>query len=208
MKKWIIVVLSLLSIMLVCNVCAASDYNAAQSNEGETIAVIPYINTSEEKKDYVKQTVDAGYTDFFYDLGLGIIDPVAVRTALDNAGYDESNQMLPDKDMMAKVGNRLGADYVVAMEVNTIDARRHWSFFATKIRTNAKLKYHFYNTRTNQLTAFQTSADDNNRAVLVGDVGSRSGIVDTLNTCLRKANLKIQSFVSSEHDVDVIVTEK
>lgn len=183
MKKVFLMVLALLMMSSVA-------FAAAQK-----IAVVPYLDTVEQNKEYIGETIDEGYTNRFAELGLTVVPKAAVEKALDNAGYDVSNQMLPDKDILAAVAGETGADYVVALELADLKSSRHMSYFSSKVSTTTKLKYHFYRADTGKMTAFQTTASNNNKAVMVGMRSYKSSIEAALAEALEKGNDKIKSIV-------------
>ena len=193
----------LLSLMLLTMFCISvmafteSKVQAADTEQYGKIVVVPYLDTTEQKKkrEYIPETMDELYTNYFAENGFTVISAEDTEKALAKAGYDASNQMLPEKDIMAEVAQALGANYVVAVELADLDASRHTSYFSTKVSTSVKLKYHFYNARTGKMIPFQTTASNNNKAVLVGMRSYKSSISASLAEALEKGNEKIQSFL-------------
>lgn len=193
MKKICLLILVLLSFS---GIAFAND-PAEVTEEYGKIAVVPYLDTTEQekKREYIPETMNELYTNYFDANGFTVIPADETEKALAKAGYDESNQMLPDKDMMAEVAQIVGADYVVALELSDINASRHQSYFSSKVSTSVKLKYHFYNAKTGKMTPFQTTASNNNKAVMVGVRSYKSSISAALAEALEKGNEKIQSFL-------------
>lgn len=154
------------------------------------VAIIPYINSTEEKKDYIKEVIDSKYTEQFSNNNFQAVPVVEVQKALNHAGYDVSNMELPDKDVLAVVAKETKADYVLAMEVSQLITTRHLSFFQSKVVTKAKLRYKFYNTEQDKVLSFQVASDSENKTVF-GDVGYRDPITKALNQAMDDANEKI-----------------
>lgn len=190
--------LCLILMMLFCisGTALAAPQSEATEEFGR-IAVVPYLDTTEQEKqrEYIPEVMNELYTNYFASNGFTVMSAENTEKALAKAGYDPSNQMLPDKDVMAEVARALGADYVVALELADLDAARHTAYFSTKVSTSVKLKYHFYNAKTGKMTPFQTTGSNNNKAVLVGVRSYKSSISASLAEALEKGNEKIQSFL-------------
>ena len=190
--------LCLMLLMLFCiSGTTFAEPQAGVTEEFGTIAVVPYLDTTEQekKREYIPETLDELYTNYFAENGFTVIPAEELEKALSRAGYDPSNQMLPEKDIMAEVAQALGANYVVALELADLDVSRHMSYFSSKVSSSVKLKYHFYNARTGKMIPFQTTASNNNKAVLVGMRSYKSSISAALAEALEKGNEKIQSFL-------------
>ncbi|MCR5175535.1 MAG: hypothetical protein K6C05_01655 [Anaerovibrio sp.] len=157
------------------------------------IAVIPYLDTTEATidKDYLPGFMHTYYNDAMGKLGLSVIPEKDVQAALDEAGYDVSNQMIADKDIMAAVAEKTGADYVVAVELNDLKDAKHESFFQYKISVSVKMRYNFYTAAKKKLLAFQVTGADENKTIL-GGVGTKSPIKNSLKKASGKANDKIK----------------
>ncbi len=181
--------------LLVMTVLCLSGMAVASAAENHKIAVVPYLNTSEETKGYVADTVDEWYTNYFVKEGMVVLPKEQTEDALSKAGYVVDDQMLPDKDMMAAVAQSTGADYVVALEIANLKSTRHMSYFSSKVSTTAKLKYHFYNTATGKMVAFQTTAANNNKAVMVGMRSYKGSITAALQEALEKGVDRIKGLL-------------
>lgn len=193
MKK---IIFSIFSLFILSSVCFAGSLQTLDEQTQQKIAIVPYLDTSEQDKDYVPGIIDANYTNYFSTIkGITVVPQSEVKKALDNYGYDVSNMVLPDKDAMSEVAKATNADYVVAAEIVQMDAIRHMSFFQAKISVNAKMKYHFYNAKTNIMTPFQTTGSSDN-ATVFGGVGFKAPIEVSLNQAMSKANEKIVSFIN------------
>ena len=178
MRKFTLMLLIMFCISLIAFTESQAQAQSTTTEEYGKIAVVPYLDTTEQKKkrEYIPETMDELYTNYFAENGFTVISAEDTERALAKAGYDESNQMLPEKDMMAEVAQALRVNYVVAVELADLDVSRHMSYFSSKVSTSVKLKYHFYNARTGKMIPFQTTASNNNKAVLVGMRSYKSSI--------------------------------
>lgn len=156
------------------------------------IAIIPYINSTEEKKGYIEELINSKYTEQYSNKNFQLIPLVDVQKALNNVGYNASNMELPDKDILASVAKNANADYVIAMEISQLITTRHLSFFQTKVVTKAKLRYKFYNAKQDKVVSFQTTGLSENKTSF-GDVGYKDPITKALNQAMDDANEKIMS---------------
>lgn len=192
MKK--VLFLMLLAIFAV-SAASAAPYQAPAKTASARIAVIPYLDTSEQDKDYVPTILDENYTNYFSTFeGLEVVPFVETQKAIGETGYDPSNMVIPDKDIMATVAEKTNADYVVAMELVQVDATRHLSFFQAKISVIAKLRYNFYNTKKTSMTPFQVTGSSDNKTVF-GGVGFKDPIAKSLVEAMGKANEKIKGLL-------------
>lgn len=192
MKKIMFLVFALL--LVNCSVAMASASSRAVSGQQSVkIAVLPYLDTSEQDKDYVPAIIDEGYTTYFSSLpGVMVVPAADTQAALKAAGYDTSDMVLPGKETMAAVAKATGADYVVAMELSSLNAIRHESFFQYKISVNVKLEYHFYSAKKDTMMPFKTTGAKDNATVL-GNVGFKAPIKASLQQAMQKANDKISA---------------
>ena len=168
--------------------------------EAQKIAIVPYLDTTEENKDYLPDLMKIYYDDAMVNLGLDVVGQDDVKNALDQAGYDVSNQIVADKDILSEVAEKTGADYVVAVELSALKATTHLSFFQKKISVSAKLRYNFYITQTRKMMGFQVTGADDNKAVF-GDVGTKTPINNALKQATEKADEKIKGYITSGTDV-------
>lgn len=194
----IIAMLCLFVISMVISVYAEEAAEPLEVTQATTvqsvyhIAIIPYINSTEETKGYIKEIIDNKYTEQYSGKNLQMIPTIDVQKALNSAGYDASNMELADKDILAAVAEKTNADYVIAMEISQLITTRHMSFFQTKVVTKAKLRYKLYNTEQNKVVAFQVTGSSENKTVF-GDVGYKDPITKALNQAMEEANDKIMS---------------
>ena len=201
MKKIIFLALTLL--LVNCSMAmAASSSRAVTGQNSVKIAVVPYLATSEQDKDYVPGIVDEGYTTYFSSLpGVTVVPAADTQAALRAAGYDKSDMVLPEKETLAAVAQATGADYVVAMELSSLNAIRHVSLFQYKISVNVKLEYHFYSAKKDTMMPFKTTGANDN-ATIIGDVGFKAPIKASLQQAMKKANDKISAAMRSDIPVN------
>ncbi|MDD4600736.1 hypothetical protein SDC9_20904 [bioreactor metagenome] len=195
MKRLSIVTMLCLFLMSMGTVFAQEAGEAVVQSIKKTsynVAIVPYINSTEERKDYIKEVIDSKYTERFSNKDFQIIPPVDVQKALNSAGYDVSNMELPDKDVLASVAKETNADYVIAMELSQLITTRHMSYFQSKVVTKAKLRYKFYNTAQDKVVSFQVAGTSENKTVF-GGVGYKDPITKALNEAMDNANAKIMS---------------
>jgi hypothetical protein len=156
------------------------------------LAIVPYINSTEETKGYIQEIVESKYTEQYSNKSFQIISSEDVQKALNGTGYDISNKELPEKDVLAAVAKKTNADYVIAMEISQLITTRHMSFFQSKVVSKAKLHYKFYNAGQDKMVSFQVTGLSENKTVF-GDVGYKDPITKALNQAMDEANEKIKS---------------
>ncbi|HWR44142.1 hypothetical protein [Sporomusa sp.] len=190
MRKLTIITVLCLLLMSVNILAVSAEEETQPSITKASIAIIPYINSTEETKGYIKEIVDAKYTEQYSNKNFQIIPLVETQKALNIAGFDTSNKELPDKDILAIVAEKTNADYVIAMEISQLITTRHMSMFQMKVVTKAKLRYKVYNVKQSKLVTFQVTGASENKTVF-GDVGYRDPITKALNQAMDEANVKI-----------------
>jgi hypothetical protein len=202
MKKLSIITILLLFLVSVSAVVFAEEPIKSQEAEMVTIqstprissniAIVPYINSTEETKGYIQEIVDGKYTEQYSNKNFQMIPLPEVQKALNDAGYDVSNKELPDKDILASVAKKTNADYVIAMEISQLITTKHMSMFQLKVVTKAKLHYKFYNAEQDKVISFQTTGISENKTVF-GDVGYKDPITKALTQAMEEANEKIMN---------------
>jgi len=196
MKKVFLITILCLFVILVNGVVFAEEYAGVAETKADTakfnIAIIPYINSTEEKKGYIQEIIDNKYTSNYSGEKFQKIPLVDVQRALSKTGYNSSNMELPDKDILSAVAKETNADYVIAMEVSQLITTRHMSFFQIKVVTKAKLHYKFYDAKQDKVISFQVTGASENKAI-IGDVGYKDPITKALNQAMDDANEKIMS---------------
>jgi hypothetical protein len=173
-------------------IIVSAEENVQPSITKPNIAIIPYINSTEENKGYIQEIVNTKYTEQYSNENFNLIPLVETQKALNSTGFDTTNNELPEKDVMAVVAEKANADYVIAMEISQLITTRHLSMFQVKVVTKAKLKYKLYNAKQNKLVSFQTTGLSENKSVF-GDVGYRDPITKALNQAMDEANTKIMN---------------
>jgi len=156
------------------------------------IAIVPYINSTEETKGYIQEIIDSKYTKLYSNENFQMVPFVDVQKALNTTGYEASSMELADKDILAAVAKQTNADYVIAMELSQLVTTRHMSFFQAKVVTKAKLRYKLYNAEQSKVMSFQVTGSSENKTVF-GGVGYKDPITKALNEAMDKANEKIMS---------------
>lgn len=198
MKKISVIAILCLFVMSMTAFVSAEELNTPQHSDQATakasyrLAIVPYINSTEEKKGYIQEIVDGKYTEHYSSKNFQIIPSEEVQKALNSTGYDNSNQELAEKDILASVAKQTNADYVVAMEISQLITTRHMSFFQAKVVTKAKLRYKFYNVEKDKVSSFQVTGLSENKTVF-GDVGYKDPITKALNQAMDDANEKIKN---------------
>lgn len=206
MKKLSIITILLLFLVSISAVVFAEEPIKSQEAEMVTIqssprtssniAIVPYINSTEETKGYIQEVIDSKYTEQYSNKNFQMIPSPEVQKALSDAGYDVSNKELPDKDILASVAKKTNADYVIAMEISQLITTKHMSMFQLKVVTKAKLHYKFYNAEQDKVISFQTTGISENKTVF-GDVGYKDPITKALTQAMEEANGKIMNNLSS-----------
>ena len=190
MKKLSIIMLLCLMVVLFGVTAVFAEEPSTQPAGKANIAIIPYINSTEETKGYIQEVIDAKYTEQYSNKNFQIVPQIETQKALNTAGFDVSNKELPEKDVFAAVAEKTNADYVIAMEISQLNTTRHMSMFQMKVVTKAKLRYKFYSAKDSKLVSFQVTGASENKTVF-GDVGYRDPITKALNQAMDEANTKI-----------------
>ncbi len=204
MRKISIIAILCLFVMSMTTIVSADEMMTPQPTKNDAaqavvktsyrLAIVPYINSTEENKGYIQEIVDGKYTEHYSSKNFQIIPLEEVQKALNSTGYDISNRELAEKDILASVAKETNADYVVAMEISQLITTRHMSFFQAKVVTKAKLRYKFYNAEKDKVASFQVTGLSENKTVF-GDVGYKDPITKALNQAMDDANEKIKSYL-------------
>ncbi|BEU86745.1 hypothetical protein TAMA11512_02090 [Selenomonas sp. TAMA-11512] len=161
------------------------------------IAVIEYLNTTEEDRDFIQEVVAEKYTNYFQTLGYEVVPKADVDAALTKSGYSRTYEELPEKENLAAVAEATGADFVVGMEISDIDATRHMSMFQAKVTVKTKLAYRVYAAKADRVYSFKTASRDDNKTMF-GDVGYKAPIVKALSIGMDESNDKIRTFIAEQ----------
>ncbi|MDF2634349.1 MAG: hypothetical protein K0R78_1223 [Pelosinus sp.] len=191
MKKLFIITILCFIVMSMTAIVSAEEAVKPQKTS-YNIAIVPYINSTEETKGYIQEIIDNKYTEQYSNKNFQMIPLVDVQKALNSTGYDISNKELAEKDILASVAKETNADYVIAMEISQLITTRHMSFFQAKVVSKAKLRYKLYNTEKDKVVSFQVTGLSENKTVF-GDVGYKDPITKALNQAMDDANVKIKS---------------
>lgn len=192
MKRIPLIITFMFLFLISTNAVFAEEIIKPQTNQATyNVAIVPYINSTEETKDYIKDIINNKYTEQYANKNFQTVPLVDVQKALNKAGYDSTSMELPDKDVLSAIAKETKADYVIAMEVSQLITTRHMSFFSTKVETKAKLKYKFFNASQDKMVMFQTTGKYENVATLIGNVGYKEPITKALNQAMDEANEKI-----------------
>jgi len=189
-KSFIITILCLVVLAITAIVSAQEAVNPQTITYN--IAIIPYINSTEETQGYIHETIDSKYTEQYSNGNFKMIPLVDVQKALNSTGYDLSNKELAEKDILASVAKQTKADYIIAMEVSQLITTRHMSFFQAEVVTKAKLRYKIYNAEKDKVVSFQVTGLSENKTIF-GNVGFKDPITKALNQAMDEANVKIMS---------------
>ena len=98
MKKFCLLMAALFTLVAFSSVAAARN----------RVALLPYINASEEHKGYVDEAVLAGYTFRFDNDGYEMVPEAEMARALENCDYTTDDEELPDKDQLILIYCRSG----------------------------------------------------------------------------------------------------
>ena len=184
MKKFMVSFIMLLCLLLTMSIVGAAP-NPEEVSSQKQVVIIPFINSTEETKDYIGKTVEAKFAEQFSNAKYQTAAQETVNASLSANKFDASNLELPEKDLMIKVANETNADYVIAMEIVQFINSRHASYFSTSAKSEVKLRYKVYSKATNQVTTFQTVGKGNNKVTSIGIPGigeaMRRGLVEAMD---------------------------
>lgn len=191
MKK---VTLSL--IMVFCLLLTMGVAGAAASPETSSLSkqvlIVPFINSTEEKKDYIGETVREKFMQQFSNEKFQTVPADKVQGVLTASQYDPSNMELPESDLMEKLAREADADYVIAMEIVHFMNSRHASFFSTSAKSEVKLRYKVYSKANNKTTSFQVTGKGNNKVTSIGVPGIGTAMKRGIMEAMDEAFLKIE----------------
>ncbi len=110
MKKLFIITILCFIVMSMTAIVSAEEAVKPQKTS-YNIAIVPYINSTEETKGYIQEIIDNKYTEQYSNKNFQMIPLVDVQKALNSTGYDISNKELAEKDILASVAKETNADY-------------------------------------------------------------------------------------------------
>lgn len=181
-----------LCILLTMSVVAAAPDLETKSSQKQ-VFIVPYVNSTEESKDYVGQTIDEKFKEQFSNEKYQIVSAEIVHPLLAANNFDVSNKELPENEVIMKFAKETDADYVVAMEVIHFINSRHASYFSTSAKSEVKLRYKVYSKATNRITALQVTGKGNNKVTSIGVPGIGTAMKRGLTQAMDEAFVKIQT---------------
>lgn len=183
-------------IMVLCLLFTMGIAGAAASPETNTLSkqvlIIPFINSTEETKDYIGETVNEKFMQQFANEKYQTISAEKMQAALTANQYDPSNKELPESNVMEKLAREADVDYVIAMEIVHFMNSRHASFFSTSAKSEVKLRYKVYSKAANKTTAFQVTGKGNNKVTSIGVPGIGTAMKRGIMEAMDEAFLKIE----------------
>jgi len=169
---------------------------AAASPETNTLSkqvlIIPFINSTEETKDYIGETVNEKFMQQFANEKYQTISAEKMQAALTANQYDPSNKELPESNVMEKLAREADVDYVIAMEIVHFMNSRHASFFSTSAKSEVKLRYKVYSKAANKTIAFQVTGKGNNKVTSIGVPGIGTAMKRGIMEAMDEAFIKIE----------------
>ena len=194
MKKFSMLFLAALLVVSSMSVAAAGRAIDFSGGKISRIAVMPYLNASQEKSSYVDEAAEKGYMKYFAAAGMSVVPAEDVQQSLAGMEYTAKNEQLPEQEIMAGVAKGTGADYVVAMVIEDIQQSSQEKFFQTKITAKTRLEYAVYSRTGDSMVYFATFG--NNDSNVVFDVGPRSAIVKALEQAMDRGNNRIKEYMA------------
>lgn len=191
MKKVTLSLFVVLCLLLTMGVAGAAA-SPETSSLSKQVLIVPFINSTEEKKDYIGETVQEKFMQQFSNEKFQTVPAAKVQSVLTASQYDPSNMELPESDLMEKLAREADADYVVAMEIVHFMNSRHASFFSTSAKSEVKLRYKVYSKATNKTTAFQVTGKGNNKVTSIGVPGIGTAMKRGIMEAMDEAFLKIE----------------
>lgn len=183
-------------IMVLCLLFTMGIAGAAASPETNTLSkqvlIIPFINSTEETKDYIGETVNEKFMQQFANEKYQTISAEKMQAALTANQYDPSNKELPESNVMEKLAREADVDYVIAMEIVHFMNSRHASFFSTSAKSEVKLRYKVYSKAANKTTAFQVTGKGNNKVTSIGVPGIGTAMKRGIMEAMDEAFIKIE----------------
>ncbi|HAQ40715.1 hypothetical protein [Anaerospora sp.] len=183
-------------IMVLCLLFTMGIAGAAASPETNTLSkqvlIIPFINSTEETKDYIGETVNEKFMQQFANEKYQTISAEKMQAALTANQYDPSNKELPESNVMEKLAREADVDYVIAMEIVHFMNSRHASFFSTSAKSEVKLRYKVYSKAANKTIAFQVTGKGNNKVTSIGVPGIGTAMKRGIMEAMDEAFIKIE----------------
>ena len=180
-------------LLFLCLLLTMSVVAAAPAQDSvKQVVIVPYINSTEEEKDYIGQTINEKFKEQFSNAKYQTIAESVVQPILAANSFDVTNKELPEADLMMKLAKETDADYVIAMEVLHFINSRHASYFSTSAKSEVKLRYKIYSKATNKVTALQATGKGNNKVTSIGVPGIGTAMKRGIIQAMDEAFLKIE----------------
>lgn len=199
MKKIFIFILALiLSVGTLAVAGAAPRYSIDFSGKKIiTLAQVPYINISGDESSYVLDSLKEGYTDYFAKEGFKVISKENTLNALSGNDYVEGDNIIASDEVLKAVAENIGADYIIAMEVEEIATSREDEFPKTKLIARVKLLYKVYEAAENKVYPFRITTSRDNKATLA-EVGPKYAVKAALNQALERGNHRVIEIINGK----------
>jgi hypothetical protein len=191
MKKRSISFIIFLCLLFIVSIAGAAS-DAKVENSPKEVVIVPFINSTEETKDYIAETIQGKYQEQFSNDKYQTVAADKVKAILETNQFDTTNMELPDNELMIKLSQETNADYVIALEVVHFINSRHASFFSTSAKSEVKLRYKVYSKSSNKTTTFQTSGKGNNKVTSIGIPGIGTAMQRGIVQAMDEAFLKIE----------------
>lgn len=192
MKKFMLCFTVLLFFMFAVSVGSVSANPPATEASVKQVLILPHLNSTAETKDYIGETVQEKFTQQFANEKYQTVPAEKVQSILSANQYDPSNLELPDNELMRRLAQETGADYVIAMEIVHFMNSRHASFFSTSAKSEVKLRYKVYSKGADKITAFQTTGKGNNKVTSIGVPGIGTAMKRGITEAMDEALVKIE----------------
>lgn len=191
MKKVTMSLMMILCLLLTMGVAGAAA-SPETNSLSKQVLIIPFINSTEETKDYIGETVNEKFMQQFANEKYQTISAEKMQAALAAIQYDPSNKELPESNVMEKLARDTDADYVIAMEIVHFMNSRHASFFSTSAKSEVKLRYKVYSKAANKTTSFQVTGKGNNKVTSIGVPGIGTAMKRGIMEAMDEAFIKME----------------
>ena len=185
-------VLVFLSCLFIMTAALAAPGGEAKVSQ-KKVVIIPFINSTEETKEYIGQTINEKIKEQFSGDKYEIISDAIVQPILVVNGYDATNNELADNTLMMNLAKETDADYVIAMEILHFINSRHASFFSTSAKSEVKLRYKVFSKSNNKVTTFQVVGKGNNKVTSIGVPGIGTAMKRGIDEAMNEAFVKIET---------------
>lgn len=160
-----------------------------------SLAVIPYINNSNDMSDYIRDSLSNEYTNYFANSGFKVISKESTEEELNNAGYIIADNVIAPENVLKSVAEYTHSDFVIAMEVEEISTSRDDEFPKTKLTAKVKLLYEIYKKSEDRTYRFRIATTKDNKATLA-EVGPKYAIKTALDQALERGNHRLIEIIN------------